>query len=126
MKKLMFFLALITAVITSQTMVAQEKTTEKTDNKTVDKEIKVEKKMDCKEEMKCGKDGKCCEKCAGEKCDGKCCAKCAECKKECKEISEKKGVGKCAMDSTAKCEKHDMKKMKKDTKHIKKTIEEKK
>jgi hypothetical protein len=119
MKKLMLVLAF--AVLVLQVAFAQEKLIEKK----IVKVMKADSTMGCKEMKECCKDKKCCDKCTGEKCDGKCCAKCAKCKKVCKEKCEKEGMGKCAMDSTAKCEKHDMKKMKKEVKIIKKTTEDK-
>jgi hypothetical protein len=132
MKKLMFVLALIIAIVASQTIVAQEKPAEEKKM-----ECKHEKgktcpkcegkgKKECKGKMECCKDKKCCDKCTGEKCDGTCCAKCAECKKECAEKCKQGNKAKCTIDSTAKCEKHDMKKMKKAVKIIEKTTEEKK
>jgi hypothetical protein len=127
MKKLLFVLALIIAVVISQTMCAQDKPVEKK----VEKVIKVKKslhkegkeKKECAGKIECSKDKKCCDKCTGEKCDGTCCAKCAECKKACAAKCEMGKKEKCAMDSTATCEKKDMKKhmekktmMKKDVK----------
>jgi hypothetical protein len=114
MKKFVCVLLLIIAVTVSQTMFAQDKPVEKN----VEKVVKVKKshlkeikeKKECAEKMKCCKDKKCCDKCTGEKCDGKCCAKCAECKKACAAKCEQEKKGTCAMDSTAACEKHNMKK----------------
>jgi hypothetical protein len=108
MKKFVFVLTLIIAVVISHTMVAQDKPVEKK----VEKVIKVKKslhkegkeKKECAGKIECSKDKKCCDKCTGEKC----------------EMGKKE---KCAMDSTATCEKKDMKKhmekktmMKKDVK----------
>jgi len=84
MKKLVFVLTLILAVVVSQSMFAQDKSVEKK----VEKVVKIKKtsmkegkeKNECADKMECCKDKKCCDKCTGEKCDGKCCAKCAECK----------------------------------------------
>jgi hypothetical protein len=106
MKKLMCVLVLILAVVISQTMFAQDKPVEKK----VEKVVTVKKTLtkECKDTVECCKDKKCCDKCTGDKCDGKCCAKCAEGKKTCTAKCEMSN--KCAMDSTAKCEKHDMKK----------------
>jgi hypothetical protein len=117
MKKLMFVLVLILAVMVSQTMFAQDKPMEKK----VEKVVKIKKSV-----TKECKDKKCCDKCTGDKCDGKCCAKCAECKKACAAKCEMNK--KCAMDSTAKCEKQDMKKHMEKKTVIKKEvkIEEKK
>jgi hypothetical protein len=108
MRKLAFVFMLILAVMVSQTMFAQDKPVEKK----VEKVVKVKKNVmkECKEKMECCKDKKCCDKCTGEKCDGKCCTKCAECKKACAAKCEREKKGKCAMDSTAKCEKQNMKK----------------
>lgn len=114
MKKLMFVFMLIIAVVVSQSIFAQDKPVEKK----IEKVVKIKKnlskegkeKKECTEKIDCCKDKKCCDKCTGEKCDGKCCAKCAECKKACAAKCEKEKKGKCVMDSTAKCEKHGMKK----------------
>ncbi len=123
MKKLVFVLTLIFAVVASQTMFAQDKPTEKKAEKVVkvkkslNKEAK--EKKECAEKMECCKDKKCCDKCTGEKCDGKCCSKCAlKC-----EQGEK---DKCAMDSTAKCGKHNMKKHMENKTMKNEKIEEKK
>ena len=126
MKKLTFVLALIIAVMVSQTMFAQDKPVEKK----VEKVVTIKKTLtkECKDTVGCCKDKKCCNKCTGDKCDGKCCTKCAECKKACKEMCEKEGKGTCPKDSTAKCEKQDMKKHMEKKTVIKKEvkIEEKK
>jgi hypothetical protein len=132
MKKLAFVFMLIIAVMVSQTIFAQDKPVEKK----VEKVVKIRKnskkedkeKKECTDKMECCKDKKCCDKCTGEKCDGKCCAKCTECKKACAAKCEHGNKEKCAMDSTAKCEKHDMKKHMEKKTVIKKEIkiEEKK
>jgi hypothetical protein len=108
MKQVLFVFMLIVAVVVSQSMVAQDKPVEKK----VEKVVKVKKnaEKETKEKMGCCKDKKCCDKCTGEQCDGKCCAKCTEGKKACAEKCEMEKKGSCAMDSTANCEKKDMKK----------------
>jgi hypothetical protein len=66
MKKVVFVLTLIFAVVASQTMFAQDKPVEKK----VEKTIKIKKSLDkdgkekkeCKEKMDCCKDKKCCDK----------------------------------------------------------------
>lgn len=112
MKKLVLVFMLIIAVVVSQSMFAQDKPVKQKVEKVVKikKDLKKEDKgkKECKEKMECCKDKKCCDKCTGEKCDGKCCAKCAECKKAC--VAKCEMEKKCAMDSTAKCTKQDMKK----------------
>jgi hypothetical protein len=122
MKKLMLVCLLILAVVVSQSIFAQDKPVEKKIEKVVKVKKHAGKKTD-EAKMECCKDKKCCDKCTGEKCDGKCCAKCAECKKECEEKCDKDKMGKCAMDSTANCEKMDMKKHVKKIK-IKKEVKE--
>ena len=132
MKKLVFVLTLILAVMVSQTIFAQDTLVQKK----VEKVVKVRKninkedkeKIKCTDKMKCSKDKKCCDKCQGDKCDGKCCAKCAKCIKASAAKCEQGKKDKCDMDSTAKCEKKDIKKhMEKKTVIKEKTeIEEKK
>ena len=110
MKKLMCVCMLITGLVISQSVFAQ-------DTATVKKAVKVVKvknnskkeKKECTEKMACSKDKKCCDKCKGEKCDGSCCASCAGNKKGGKEKCEMGKKNCCAMDSTAKCSMKDMK-----------------
>jgi hypothetical protein len=119
MKKLMFVLMLVVAVVVSQTAFTQDKPVEKK----VDTVVKIKKDVNKDTgKMGCCKDKKCCDKCAGDKCDGKCCAKCAKCKKEGTAKCDMGKKEKCPMDSTSKCDKQDMKKQMEKKKMIKKEV----
>jgi len=63
-------------------------------------------KKECKEKMEClQKIRNAATKCTGEKCNGKCCASVPNAKKRVAGKCEMKNKEKCAMDSTATCEK---------------------